>query len=256
MKKIIERFVNDIKLGENIDLYITLSLSLVLAIFGAIGVIQVSILSAGILATLSTHAYSMLATRRTLIDFSEDFASLRSTENVPFKSRRGYKPFRDLIADTSTLWLFGPSLINVWPPHQDLLLKKVRSGGELRIMVFNPMSVRLPILAEQIGRSPESLKIDIIKTLEECKAFICEGFGSGRFEVRLTEMLPGYNMVICDSTQSKGYMTVEFFGYRSSLNDRPHIELSVSRNRDWFDHYLNEYDELWKSAIPYDIGSI
>lgn len=251
VKRLFKRLVQDVKAGENIDVYIIFLLSLVLAVLGVVGVIQATILSAGILATLSILAYSTLAIRHTLIDFKENLNTFYSGETVPFKSRRGNKPFRELIESTHTLWLYGQSLLSLWPPHADLLLEKVNKGGELRILVFNPESARLPIVAEQVRRSPESLKSDILKTLMECKDFSHEWTGIGRFEVRLTEGIPGYNMIICDPNQSNGELRVEFYGYHSNLNDRPHIELYASRNRYWFDYYLGQYNELWESATPF-----
>ncbi len=72
--------------------------------------------------------------------------------------------------------------------------------------------------------------MDILKTLDECKVFADDGLGTGKLEVRLTEMLPGYSMVICNPSKPSGQMTVEYLGYRSYLNERPHIELDASTN--------------------------
>ena len=125
MKAAFKYFINDIKRGENVDIYITLFLSLIFALLGIIGTIQVTILSAGILATLSIHAYSTLSTRRILSDFSQNITSLQPVTDIPIKDRSAYGSFRTYIEGVSTIWLLGPSLVNVWTPNNDLLLEPV-----------------------------------------------------------------------------------------------------------------------------------
>jgi hypothetical protein len=56
MKTPLKHFLRDIRHGENIDIYITLALSLILAVLGVIGTIQAAILTAGVLATLGVLA--------------------------------------------------------------------------------------------------------------------------------------------------------------------------------------------------------
>src|SRR5690348_2697349 len=90
LKAAFKYFINDIKRGENIDVYIILVLSLIFTILSVIGIIQVTILAAGILATLSIQAYSMLATRRILVDFSQNLTTVQPGENIPFKNRNSY----------------------------------------------------------------------------------------------------------------------------------------------------------------------
>ena len=162
MKAAFKYFINDIKHGENVDIYITLFLSLILAILGIVGALPTAILSAGILATLSVLAYSTLATRRTLSDFSHNLSSLFPAEDNPLKSRSSYGSFKDFIDTANTVWLFGPSLVNVLPPNNKLLFEKVRNGGEMRILLFNPESIRLSIIAQQVKARPDRLKMDIL----------------------------------------------------------------------------------------------
>jgi len=253
MKAALKYLINDIKQGENIDIYITLFLSLTLAILGVIGIIQASILSAGILATLSILTYSTLTTRRAVNDFSHVITSLQLqlVADIGLKDRDAFGPLKERMAGVSTVWLLGPSLVNIWPPNDHIFFEKVRNGGEIRLLISNPESSHLSILADQLKRHSDSLKADIKTTLHICRELIQGGLGAGKFEVRLTEMIPGYSMVISDPSKPSGRVMVEYLGYHSRLHERPHLELDVSKHRRWFDYYLDQYNELWNSAIPY-----
>lgn len=252
MRAALKHLMNDIKQGENIDIYITLFLSVALAIFGVFGVFQATILSAGILATLSILTYTTLTTRRTLNDVSQTITSLQSVADIGLKDRETLDPFKKRITGVNTVWLLGPSLVNVLSPNDYLFKEKIRNGGEIQVLIFNPESLHLPIIAEQVGRRPDSVKMDIKKSLDICRDLTQGGLGVGKFEVRLTEMIPGYSMVISDpSNKHSGHIMVEYLGYRSNLDERPHLELDVSKHRRWFEYYLNQYNELWNSATPY-----
>lgn len=58
-------------------------------------------------------------------------------------------------------------------------------------------------------------------------------------------------MVLLDPTEQNGRIVVEYIGYRSRLDDRPHIELDPTKDRQWFDYYLNQFEQLWKAATAY-----
>lgn len=251
MRAALKHLMNDIKLGENIDIYITLFLSVALAILGVFGVIQTTILSAGILATLSVLTYTMLTTRRLMHDVSQTITSLQSVADIGLKDREALSPLKERMAGVNTIWLLGPSLVNLWPPNDHFFFEKVRNGGEIRLLISNPESLHLPIIAEQVRRRPDSLKMDIRKTLDTCRELVQGGLGTGKFDVRMTEMIPGYSMVVSDPSKPSGHIMVEFLGYRSHLDERPHLELDVSKHHHWFNFYFNQYNELWKSATPY-----
>lgn len=63
MSSPIRRIAADLRNGHNIDVYIAVSLSLVIAVLGVAGVVRVEIIQAATLATLSVFAVSVLASR-------------------------------------------------------------------------------------------------------------------------------------------------------------------------------------------------
>ena len=58
----------ELKNGENLDLYVTITISITVAILGVIGVTKFEILSAAMLAVLGLLANSLLTSRRTMSD--------------------------------------------------------------------------------------------------------------------------------------------------------------------------------------------
>src|SRR5260370_14825619 len=244
MKTALKHFLSDIKRGENIDIYISLILALILAVLGVVGTIQLAILAAGILATLGILAYSMLATRRTLSELSQTITLLEPATKVLLKDRSTLRSFREDIERVSTIWSCGPTLMVMWGANRDIFREMVQKGGNMRGLIFNQASNRLPILAELLGVSPDKLKVEIATTIENWKELLESDIGTGKIEDRQTETMPGYSMVIYNPTEHSGQMVVEYLGYHTRLSERPHLELDATRDRRWFNYYLNKFDGL------------
>jgi hypothetical protein len=136
--------------------------------------------------------------------------------------------------------------------HKDDFREKMRHGGEVRVLIFNPSGKNLPILAENLGVRPSKIEAEIKTTIENCNDLVQSDLGIGKFEVRQTEMIPGCSLVIFNPSEHNGQISVEFIGYHTRVSERPHVELEATRDRRWFTFYLNQFDELWKSATPID----
>jgi hypothetical protein len=252
MKKWLKTITGDIKRGENIDVYIMFFAALAFALLGFIGKISSDILSAGILGTLGVLAISTLTTRHTIQELSAALRNFRQSGGACLEDRSAFIPFRDFISDKQTVWMFGPSLIGVFPPNSDFLQDKIRSGSEIRLLLFNPESQYAPNLAAILGVRPQRLVTDINSTLEIAREMAHFGLGSGKLEVRFTEIVPGYSMIITDPEREYSQMVVEFNGHNTHMRNLPHVTLDATENRRWYAVYMEQFQALWDGAKVFD----
>jgi len=134
--------------------------------------------------------------------------------------------------------------------NKDFFRKKGQAGGKMRVLIFNSSSKNLSMQAELLGIHPNKLEAEIRATKENCRELLKRGVEPGTFEIRETEMMPGYSMVILNPSEHNGEMVVEYLGYHIDVSERPHIEFNAARDRRWFTFYLNQYEELWENATP------
>lgn len=127
----------------------------------------------------------------------------------------------------------------------------IRQGVELRVLIFDPEGEHLPIFAEQLRTPPDQVMREIKTVIGLCEDLVDSGLGVGSLELRLTSMMPGFSMVIFNPEIQNGQMVVEYIGYRSRLDDRPHFDLDSANDRQWFDYYINQFNKLWSAATPY-----
>jgi hypothetical protein len=252
MRMALERFLTEIKNGENLDLYITMALSIILAVLGVIGLVPFQILASAILTTLALVVYSTLVARRASNEITQLLSLPHPAQGADafLKDRSTLGSFADRIRGTSTIWLCGPSLVNIVGTWSDHIFERVRKGGDLRILVVDPGTPYLNLLTEYLDVEPALIKADIRRTIIYCKELVHSGIGQGKLEMRLISMNPGYSMVITDPTGPYGEMIVEYIGYHSFLHGRPHLELKAARDGRWFAYYLQQFEALWNSATP------
>ncbi|MCK6622929.1 MAG: hypothetical protein HUU32_13500 [Calditrichaceae bacterium] len=253
MKKFFSAILNDLKSGDNIDAYGMLIIALAFGAAGVIGKIEAEILSAIILGTLSILAINTLNTRRTLRELSGAIKTLRRDNGACLQDRSAFSPFKDFIAERQTIWFFGPSLISVFPPNDDFLRDKIKSGSEVRVLVYNPHSPHLDNLAQCLGVRPSRLVADIRSTLESVEESLHFGLGKGSLEVRLTDIMPGYSMVIVDPDKEQGQMVVEFNGHDTHTKNLPHVTLNPAEHQRWYAVYLGQYRQLWEAGTVYSV---
>jgi hypothetical protein len=71
---------------------------------------------------------------------------------------------------------------------------------------------------------------------------------AGSIELRLMDVNPNYSLVLIDPDKPDGKMFIEFIGYHSRLHTRPHIELIRQRDKEWFEYFVSQYDELRQNS--------
>ena len=55
-------------------------------------------------------------------------------------------------------------------------------------------------------------------------------------------------MILLDPEMPNGKIFVEFIGYHAGLQEIPHIELTPSRDEEWYQFYLRQYNLLYEDS--------
>jgi hypothetical protein len=89
---------------------------------------------------------------------------------------------------------------------------------------------------------------DIRTALELLKGLLQTEKAKGRCEARLSKVFMPFAMLIVDPKKDTGFMTVEFYTYKTTLSDRPHIQLSRTQSPDWFDFFVTQFEQIWSDS--------
>lgn len=222
--KILQKIVIDIQRRQNIDIYITISIAVLVSILGLVQVADQSVISSAVLATLALVSFSLLMNRKeneeirkalTVTDnLQERFEEITSRLNVSFtfvrrESRTATQKIRKLVQEASM-----EMLVLDYNPLEDTQ-DKVRYPGDVKLSesrkgyyteiiekVRNsqPGTFRYKrILQVPIGRQIADILVDDPIFKEHCEALIQLG-GKQPEIVSLKSCVPLYeaNYIIID----------------------------------------------------------
>jgi len=168
---------------------------------------------------------------------------------VPFEDRSTLPPLTKRTAKAHDMWFCGISEINVMG-HEDYFHEKLneKEGVCIRVLVIDPECQAARSAADCTLDNLGGIKSDIERTILRVKHIIDKGVGKGSIELRLMEVAPGYSMIIIDPEKPDGQISVEFIGYKTPTDKRPHIELIKQRDNYWFNFFLMQYNMLWEKS--------
>jgi hypothetical protein len=252
----LQRVISDIRSGENIDVYIAILLSFVVALLGLTGRVPLELVASAILLTLAVVLSSVLVSRNTLKELNNTIQELNASRSVDsyLKTRDEYAPLSETLANARTIHFMGSSLVSIFLGGYNQYLREEKlnkQSSSIQILLLDKQSTALDVVAECVALSRDRVLNDISASLDSIAHTFDEGITRGSLEVRLMPTYPGYNMTIVDPNEPYGKMFVEFIGYRSGARNRPHIELIRQRDGHWYEFFLQQYINLWDASKVY-----
>jgi hypothetical protein len=229
----------DIKQGENIDLYLTLIVALVLAGLNVLGIGQ-AMTGSITLAVLALLALSSLVNRKKL---EETVERLSRNQDVLLKKFPEHR--QENIAGAKELWLIGLILNKTINENDSLLRRKLKQGDRIRVLVVNPNSP----FGELISR--RKLGSDSLKDIQEYQKLILSKLCSIRavsppnMEIRTTDYPPFFGAIAMDLESIEGAIYIEHYSYK--MDDLPKMVFQQGDTQ-WFQHYRDQIMQMWNDA--------
>ncbi len=247
--RFLRKIWEDIKQGENLDLYLTVLAALILAILNLVGFALPSVINSFSLAILALLAVAMLGNRYRLdkllessqlgIDqvLHQDFADIQ-------------KEITSRMENASDLLLIGANLYSTIQMHYLLLENRLRTGKQVRILLVNPTSNACEIVAKRRYRpiTTEQYASQVKSSLQTLAALKKET--SGNLELHVIDDPVGLGGIFTDMSRSEGRVFIWNHSYKSKEVARPKLDLQKSDGY-WFEFYCDEARALWDDSVEW-----
>jgi hypothetical protein len=243
--KLLRPIWDDLRQGENIDLYLTVVAALAISVLNLIGLAPAVLLPAITLAVLALLAVTNLVNRHKLDDAIQKQSSAQFfVENYP-------SSVTDDINNAKELWLVGYSLARTVLNFGSALEAKLSRNERIKVLLIDPHSgavryanagLLYPMTLEQFSQ-----RIDTSLTM---LSQIAKKY-PGRLDVRLIDHPISFGTYAMNVDAPNGTMYVELYEYKTT-SDEPRF---VLRKKDghWFELYREQLAILWKAAKPYEL---
>jgi hypothetical protein len=249
--RFLRRVWNDIRSGQNLDIYITASLSLIIAVFGVLGIANQSIISAAVLAVLALLLSSLLVARHQNDKIQAILSKLETIQSSASQFMTTGDDISDLLQllrQSQQAYFWGTTLTTHIPLlHQDLE-RGLTLGLETKFLLVKPSSSALRMAAFRAKDLSESdLNDDLIRNLKRLDT-IARSNSTGKLEIKVIDYLAPYVMYIFDPHLSSGQIIMRLSTLRVPDATRPIIKITRSKDLEWFNFHLQQFETAWQAG--------
>ena len=248
--RFLKRIWSDFEKGENVDLYITILVAIVLVILNLINIVPSNWLTPLNLTVLALICITLLGNRYRLETI------LSQTAHKGYELLHEYPPkLTQDILRSKELLIIGVDLSGDLKQSYAVLMEKLRRGDSVKILLVNPDSSACQVAA-MLHFEPMSSneKQSIVRrTLRICKELKKQT--SGELEVRLTDCVPTFGGFLVNNDTSDSVLYLKLYRYRSYDGNKP-ILIFHSYDDYWYPFFKGEMITLWNDSTVWpDINS-
>jgi len=243
--KTINRILKDLRQFDNLDLYITVTVAIVLAVLNLVGVASAAYLAPLTLAVLGLLALTSLINRHHMDELREALTQPISdffVEKFPDDLEQSFK-------EATEVWLYGVSLHRTINFRYAEIEAKLQQGHKFRVLVVHPDG---PGAAMAASRNYASQDVDLTRDrITNVLKLLCrlQQIAPERFEVRTIQNPLTHGMVATNPSAASGMLYLEqyTFGATEAL---PKFVLRAG-NEKWYDFFKKEMQAMWDYGVAW-----
>jgi hypothetical protein len=262
--KMFHLFLRDLRKRENLEIYATVSIALIVSVLGILGIVKIEIVSSAVLATLALVSFSLLTNRRIYEEILLLLQRKLKGENSPLlwqsHSREVFE-LKKLVDEAKSIDLLGYTQLGMLRDFKSSLIRALTNGARIRILIINPEGSAAKLMRHAL---PDASKIDLSTQLAlNYIAEIRETLGmtkgqlKGSFEIKLIDWIPSCNMIIVNDHYETGIMSVRLntisLNPKLPFQEKLYLILTRSENDQEFTYFLSQFEDLWQDKISRSI---
>jgi hypothetical protein len=240
LSRTFKRIHADILARNNLEAYTLVVAMVVLTVVGIVGASTTGMMAA-VLAGVLFLVFS------TTIPQAEGPLDI----NHVLQDRWAFGEFAATIQEAHTLWIYGPSSVNVLSRTNVDHMKEyiLTKGGQIRVLVQDPDSpTGLEILHRQLNDEVSDFDSDLTRSLRTLEKMAAWDY-AGKTDYRLLPYGPGFSLVVTDPNAQDGRVIAEFWGFCDEQTmSRMHIDFTKQQSPVWFEYWVKQYEKMWNAA--------
>jgi len=256
MLNFLKKVYQDVLEGQNLEVYLTLLVALVLLLLDLFGLVSADVLAAGTLATLALLAYSTLNNRQQMQQLSQVTAATQAMVEKAVKGEQSAdnffwpekRYFRQEFNQARFIGVAGLTLSRTVREYQEVFENRLAAGAQLRFMVIDPASTAPQQAALRSRGVKDSFYIDLLRpTIARICLLADLTKAPATVELGLLPYAPAFGLLAIDPAEPHGRIIVEIYQHKS-LAFNPTFELQAGRDRRWYAFFREQFDLLWASC--------
>lgn len=215
---------------------------------GLLKIIELTIVDGIIIALLLLLAADSLSERITILEKIEDrLSNLTITQKIFGRSE--LPEWEDRSRSASEVSILAVSAISLIMNNIGIFERLLAEGCNFRIILLDPSSSALQTWDMMMKIS--TTRSDIQTSLQWLQELMLANEYKGKCEIKLSPVFLPFSISVVDPGKDNASMVVEFYTYKTTFADRPHIQISPSSDKRWFDFFVAQFEQVWTEAKPW-----
>jgi hypothetical protein len=243
-----KQIAGHLRRGENIDVYATIVVAVVVAVLNLLGMFPASGLTSLVLAVLGLLAIGGLTTRARLDQLRDAVI-----QGGPGPAQAAFPPsYQEDLKKPGDIWIIGVARAGFIRTHLHDLGDRLKAGHEVRVLLVRPGSPgallaeqRMPVAMPGVIDQSIGSTLVLLKSLHES--------AGGRLEVRLTDQELAFGAVFANRDTASARLYLEYYAYKTRIDSQLRLMLS-RQDGGWLDHFREQLEALWDDAKPADLA--
>lgn len=244
--RLLQRIWDDVKKGENVDLYVTVVVALGLVLLNLVGLAPQNWIAPITLAVLGLLAISTLGSRYRLEELSR---RLTQSSDTLFLDEFPARLKDDFEAGTE-IWLVGVTLSRTIKTYYTAIERKLRKGHTIKVLLVHPEGPAVEMAETRIyGRMDLKRTCgDIRNTLQD----LCDlrTIAPDHLQIRTIQNPLSYGVIAINPDSPLGVLYLEHYPYKVPGGSRPKIILQAKDGR-WYEFFREEIHLLWENGMDW-----
>lgn len=253
----IKRIVSDIMAGRNIDIYLTVTLAVLVAVLGAFQVVDVTVVLSAVLATLALVSVSLLSNRQNNESIQRAIAHIEVSTGLAnrFFTKQYDRDFlkQSLRNEARQLLFWATNATSTIPLIKDDVEMGLLRGMDAKFLFLKPESEAVQMHAFRNKRQNSDESNAILKSNIHLLNTIGKTVPHGSLEVKTVNYLPPYTIVAIDPELPQGLMFVRLLPFRTANDNRPVFKLTRKDDPEWFEYFVKQFLSVWEAAESTDV---
>ncbi len=250
MIAVLEKIVEDIRNGKNIENYIIIALALIIFILDIFGFDGQELISEITLAVLALIAFGRIVDAQKIESIDRKISLVSQS--------RFLKEFPETLVEdmrsTPELWIVGITLSRTINTHFTLFKRKLEQGASIKILLAKPESAateiaafrdRRPRLQDHYDNAVKSTLNDLCRIGDET---------GGSIELKTINVAFSFGYYAMAPNTSNGKIYLEHYAFKSEDGDIPKMFLTQLDGY-IYEAFVNQLNNLWEHASVWDCSS-
>lgn len=257
----LKRVEAEIRRGENLDIYLSIGLALVIGLLGAFQVVSAEIVAAAVLATLGLLSLSTLQNRRNVELMHDATAKLHEEIHLLVTEIRdqpamsdvlmsGYPDLASEFRHAKSISLLGASHLTTLARYYSEFRHLLKRGGALRFILADQSPEVCTLLAFRgsTTRDPEVIRTTLSNSVARINSLPENPSESGLVQARTIPYVPPFGIVLIERADGSALAVVKLYSFRTPDREHPSFSVSSTDDREWCRFFREQFDKFWENS--------